>query len=167
MSHVGLRSHSVNSTNFSHRPPSLCFHCPIAPCDNLISLLAVVISDHRSFGTTSTDLAYMYDTFSHGCQVVGGSSQCNNKNVWTSTSTRRSHGPERGWWVKVEASPPLPVQVRLVHSNSQCTPWHMFLAYVGSLSAPGARIFFDPCPTGDLLGGALSAVRARCNYLHV
>ena len=29
--------------------------------------------------------------------------------------------------------------------------------------APG--IFFDPCPTGDLLGGALSAVRAQCNYL--
>ena len=29
--------------------------------------------------------------------------------------------------------------------------------------APG--IFFDPCPTGDLLGGALSAVRAQCHYL--
>ena len=29
--------------------------------------------------------------------------------------------------------------------------------------APG--IFFDPCPTDDLLGGALSAVRAQCNYL--
>ena len=29
--------------------------------------------------------------------------------------------------------------------------------------APG--IFFDPCPTGDLLGGALSAVCAQCNYL--
>ena len=28
-------------------------------------------------------------------------------------------------------------------------------------------IFFDPCPTGDLLGGALSAARARCNYLDV
>ena len=27
----------------------------------------------------------------------------------------------------------------------------------GSVSAP--VIFFDPCPTGDLLGGALSAVR--------
>ena len=35
----------------------------------------------------------------------------------------------------------------------------------GSVSAPG--IFFDPCPTGDLLGGALSAVRAQCNYLDV
>ena len=31
--------------------------------------------------------------------------------------------------------------------------------------APG--IFFDPCPTGDLLGGALSAVRAQRNYLDV
>ena len=31
--------------------------------------------------------------------------------------------------------------------------------------APG--IFFDPCPTGDLLGGALSAVRVQCNYLDV
>ena len=31
--------------------------------------------------------------------------------------------------------------------------------------APG--IFFDPCPTGDLLGGALSVVRAQCNYLDV
>ena len=31
--------------------------------------------------------------------------------------------------------------------------------------APG--IFFDPCPTGDLLGGALSALRAQCNYLDV
>ena len=31
--------------------------------------------------------------------------------------------------------------------------------------APG--IFFDPCPTGDPLGGALSAVRAQCNYLDV
>ena len=31
--------------------------------------------------------------------------------------------------------------------------------------APG--IFFDPCPTGVLLGGALSAVRAQCNYLDV
>ena len=28
-------------------------------------------------------------------------------------------------------------------------------------------IFFDPCPTGDLLGGALSAVRVQCNYLDV
>ena len=28
-------------------------------------------------------------------------------------------------------------------------------------------IFFNPCPTSDLLGGALSAVRAQCNYLHV
>ena len=27
--------------------------------------------------------------------------------------------------------------------------------------------FFDPCPTGDLLGGALSAVHAQCNYLDV
>ena len=36
---------------------------------------------------------------------------------------------------------------------------------VGSVSAPG--IFFDLCPTGDLLGGALSAVRAQCNYLDV
>ena len=35
----------------------------------------------------------------------------------------------------------------------------------GSVSAPG--ILFDPCPTGDLLGGALSAVRAQCNYLDV
>ena len=35
----------------------------------------------------------------------------------------------------------------------------------GSVSAPG--IFFDPCPTGDFLGGALSAVRAQCNYLDV
>ena len=35
----------------------------------------------------------------------------------------------------------------------------------GSVSALG--IFFDPCPTGDLLGGALSAVRARCNYLDI
>ena len=35
----------------------------------------------------------------------------------------------------------------------------------GSVSAPG--IFFDPCPTGDVLGGALSAVRAQCNYLDV
>ena len=26
-------------------------------------------------------------------------------------------------------------------------------------------IFFCPCPTGDLLGGALSAVHAQCNYL--
>ena len=33
----------------------------------------------------------------------------------------------------------------------------------GSVSAPG--IFFGPCPTSDLLGGALSAVRAQCNYL--
>ena len=39
------------------------------------------------------------------------------------------------------------------------------IALRGSVSAPG--IFFDPCPTGDLLGGALSAVRAQCNYLHV
>ena len=31
--------------------------------------------------------------------------------------------------------------------------------------APG--IFFDPCPTGDLLGGALSRVRTQCNYLDV
>ena len=35
----------------------------------------------------------------------------------------------------------------------------------GSVSAPG--IFFDLCPTGDLLGGALSAVRVQCNYLDV
>ena len=28
-------------------------------------------------------------------------------------------------------------------------------------------IFFNPCPTGDLLGGALSTVRAQCNYLDV
>ena len=28
-------------------------------------------------------------------------------------------------------------------------------------------IFFYPCPTGDLLGGALSAVCAQCNYLNV
>ena len=28
-------------------------------------------------------------------------------------------------------------------------------------------IFFDPCPTSDLLGGALSAVCAQCNYLDV
>ena len=31
--------------------------------------------------------------------------------------------------------------------------------------APG--IFFDPCPTGDPLGGALSAVCTHCNYLDV
>ena len=35
----------------------------------------------------------------------------------------------------------------------------------GSVSAPG--IFFDPCPTGDLLRGTLSAVCAQCNYLDV
>ena len=35
----------------------------------------------------------------------------------------------------------------------------------GSVSTPG--IFLDPCPTSDLLGGALSAVRAHCNYLGV
>ena len=35
----------------------------------------------------------------------------------------------------------------------------------GSVSAPG--IFFYPCPTGDLLGGALSAMCAQCNYLDV
>ena len=35
----------------------------------------------------------------------------------------------------------------------------------GSVSAPG--IFFDPCPTGDLSGGAPSAVRAQCNYLDI
>ena len=35
----------------------------------------------------------------------------------------------------------------------------------GVVSAPG--IFFDPCCTGDLLGGALSAARAHCNYLDV
>ena len=36
----------------------------------------------------------------------------------------------------------------------------------GSVSAGHAPgIFFDPCPTSDLLGGALSAVRAQCNYL--
>ena len=35
----------------------------------------------------------------------------------------------------------------------------------GSVSAPG--IVFDPCSTGDLLGGALSAVRAQCNYLDI
>ena len=31
--------------------------------------------------------------------------------------------------------------------------------------APG--IFFDPCPTGDPLGGALSAVCAQCNNFDV
>ena len=31
--------------------------------------------------------------------------------------------------------------------------------------APG--VFFDPCPTGDLLGGARSAVCAQCNCLDV
>ena len=35
----------------------------------------------------------------------------------------------------------------------------------GSVSAPG--IFLDPRPTGDLLGVALSAVRAQCNDLDV
>ena len=39
------------------------------------------------------------------------------------------------------------------------------LPYGGSVSAPG--IFFDPCLTSDLLGGALSALRAQCNYLDV
>ena len=29
------------------------------------------------------------------------------------------------------------------------------------------NIFFYLCPTGDLFGGALSAVRAQCNYLDV
>ena len=33
----------------------------------------------------------------------------------------------------------------------------------GSVSALG--IFFDLCPTGDLLGGALRAVHMQCNYL--
>ena len=43
-----------------------------------------------------------------------------------------------------------------LNANDVPCPW-------GGVSAPG--IFFDPCPTGDLLGGALSAVRAQCNYL--
>ena len=40
-----------------------------------------------------------------------------------------------------------------------------FKEFKGGVSAPG--IFFDPCCTGDLLGGALNAVRAQCNYLDV
>ena len=44
-------------------------------------------------------------------------------------------------------------------------PYISYALVPATVSVPG--IFFDPCPTGDLLGGALSAVRAQCNYLDV
>ena len=46
-----------------------------------------------------------------------------------------------------------------------CARSRQLVGQGGSVSALG--IFFDPCPTGDLLRGALSAVRAQCNYLDV
>ena len=49
------------------------------------------------------------------------------------------------------------------------TPFQHIPENVGRtrLWGSAAGIFFDPCPTSDLLGGALSVVRVQCNYLDV
>ena len=60
----------------------------------------------------------------------------------------------------------VPLRCRKMH-----LPFACMMGDYGGVLAPRARagrapgIFFDPCPTGDLLGGALSAVRVQCNYL--
>ena len=49
------------------------------------------------------------------------------------------------------------------------TPFQHIPENVGRtrLWGSAAGIFFDPCPSSDLLGGALSVVRVQCNYLDV
>ena len=56
--------------------------------------------------------------------------------------------------------------------NDEKAPLLTFLDCEGALvrrarAGHASGIFFDLCPTGDPLGGALSAVRVQCNYLGV
>ena len=52
------------------------------------------------------------------------------------------------------------------NTRTPLSPYALLQELLGRALARRAS-FLTTCPTGDLLGGALSAVRAQCHYLDV
>ena len=75
--HQGVLLQHKNPTDLTPPAEQHTFKSLPAPWDPLVKVLEIVYSDgRRGFAATPEDMAHMYNTYSQGCWLTGGSSQC-------------------------------------------------------------------------------------------